>query len=379
MKVVMITTRYPLRESAIVGGVQGVCYYLAQAFRKYDDVNMQIVAAYANVEQARTFDSNGITVHAIPAPYSNHKYANILWGMRRAIWNKLRELNYDLIHIQGSAMWAAKAKEPCVLTIHGINERDILFRGSVISRAPRYLANKLTEVRARKKVRNVIAISPVVRRFLDEDKQRIWDIGNPVAESFFEVERQPVAGRILYAGHISRLKNIQGLIAAFASVAKENGDWNLRIAGDGKDGEYGRKCWNLAKSLGLKRKVHFLGSLSIEQMQQELSMAHCLVLCSMQETAPLAISEAMAAGVPVVASNICGIPYMVEEGQTGRLVDPKDVEDIARGLRRLLQEDNLSVMSERAKRLAEQRYRASLVARRTYEVYKQILAESSVK
>jgi glycosyltransferase involved in cell wall biosynthesis len=224
-------------------------------------------------------------------------------------------------------------------------------------------------------VRNVIAISPYARQFLRKGTdQRVWDIDNPVADSFFDVDRCPASGRLLCAASITPLKNICGLIKGFASAARGNPGWELRIAGREPDAPYSARCRGLAQALKVGDRVVFLGPLSIQALQDELSQAAALALCSAQENAPLAIAEAMACGVPVLASNLGGIPWMVSDGKTGRLVNPSSTEDIGRGLRSLLGRDDLGIMGERAKAVAGERFRASSVAKKTLDVYREIVA-----
>jgi glycosyltransferase involved in cell wall biosynthesis len=125
--------------------------------------------------------------------------------------------------------------------------------------------------------------------------------------------------------------------------------------------------------LGVSGQVHFLGQLDVAGLQAELSRAACLALTSHRENAPLVISEAQAAGVPVVASRVCGIPYMVEDGVTGRLVNPADPDDIARGIDQLLHGDDPIAAGKAARSRAERTCRASSVASRTVGVYEEVL------
>jgi glycosyltransferase involved in cell wall biosynthesis len=105
-------------------------------------------------------------------------------------------------------------------------------------------------------------------------------------------------------------------------------------------------------------------------VRQELASASVFGLVSLEENAPLGIEEAMAAGVPVVASNRCGMPYMVSHGETGFLVDPLSVDDITRRLQQLLENAGLRrMMGEAARDIAQERFHPSAVARRTRQVY----------
>ena len=72
-----------------------------------------------------------------------------------------------------------------------------------------------------------------------------------------------------------------------------------------------------------------------------MACAAAFALISLEENSPMAIEEAMAAGVPVVTSNRCGMPYMVRDEESGFLVNPDDSEETAERLRQLLTDDEL--------------------------------------
>jgi len=83
----------------------------------------------------------------------------------------------------------------------------------------------------------------------------------------------------------------------------------------------------------------------------------------------MVVMQAMAAGKAVVATRVGGIPYQVEDGHTGLLVESGDVSALAEAIIRLLRDDVLRVaMGRRGKKVAEQRFRASVVAEETRKV-----------
>jgi glycosyltransferase involved in cell wall biosynthesis len=81
----------------------------------------------------------------------------------------------------------------------------------------------------------------------------------------------------------------------------------------------------------------------------------------------------MAAGVPVLASNVGGVAFMVEDGVTGRMVNPHDDDGIKQPLVKLLMQDNLSAMGAAAKTKALAEYHSIVVARKTLGVYQSLL------
>jgi glycosyltransferase involved in cell wall biosynthesis len=172
-------------------------------------------------------------------------------------------------------------------------------------------------------------------------------------------------------------KNIHTLIKAFSQVAAYDPRLKLRLAGYSQDSDYGQQCHSLVNALGLNDRVKFLGLLSPECVREELSKSACFALCSFQETAPLSISEAMAVGVPVVASRVGGIPWMVANGSTGVLVDAMDAEDMARGLRQILFSEDYTQMEMAARQTARTLYFPSEVAKKTLDAYQYILAHQN--
>jgi len=200
----------------------------------------------------------------------------------------------------------------------------------------------------------------------------IHDIDNPVPAVFFDIERRERPGTIFCAAHVTRLKNTLGLVEAFALLVEQGVDAELRLAGVARDPQYDRRVREVIRDRRLGDRVKLLGQIDGESIRRELASAEVFTLVSLQENAPMAIGEAMAAGVPVVASNRCGMPYLVRDGETGYLVDPLDPADIADALRRLLSNAELRTrMGTKARQVAGERFHVEQVARRTHEVYLQ--------
>jgi glycosyltransferase involved in cell wall biosynthesis len=151
----------------------------------------------------------------------------------------------------------------------------------------------------------------------------------------------------------------------------------LRIAG-APEAAYLEACKRQVKASGLQDEVHFLGNISIDEVQTELARANCLVLPSFQENAPLTIAEAMAVGVPVVAAKVGGIPEMVGDEKTGLLVDPYDTKSISDAVSKILSDETLArSMGQSAREAAGNRFTASLACEKTFRAYREILKDLS--
>jgi glycosyltransferase involved in cell wall biosynthesis len=106
------------------------------------------------------------------------------------------------------------------------------------------------------------------------------------------------------------LKGVSDLIQATATVARKQ-PIQLVLAGSLEDRQYVDQLKTEVNRLDIADQVDFAGLLDSESLRREISRASLLVLASYQETAPMVIHEAMAAGLPVVASKVGGIPYFV--------------------------------------------------------------------
>jgi glycosyltransferase involved in cell wall biosynthesis len=143
--------------------------------------------------------------------------------------------------------------------------------------------------------------------------------------------RRPHAGPaiLLSVGRLRAPKDFLTLVRAVAAL--DPGSARLRIAGDGPD----RPALEAEiERLGVGEHVELLGTR--DDVPELLAGADVFVLSSDSEGLPMSVLEAMAAGLPVVASAVGGVPEAVRDGETGTLVPPRDSTALAEALRRLV-------------------------------------------
>jgi glycosyltransferase involved in cell wall biosynthesis len=129
---------------------------------------------------------------------------------------------------------------------------------------------------------------------------------------------------LLHIGSFSPVKNHELLIEAFSRVEKQIPKIYLWLVGDGAERP---KIEELVKDKQIIEKVRFLGIR--DDIPNLLAQADIFVLCSNSEAFPVAILEAMASGLPVVATAVGGVPEAVINGKTGILVPPNNPEALA--------------------------------------------------
>jgi N-acetyl-alpha-D-glucosaminyl L-malate synthase BshA len=179
----------------------------------------------------------------------------------------------------------------------------------------------------------VTAVSAFLR---DETRQQLAITREiEVVPNFIDPERHdprtpPCIGQpgphqvtLMHISNFRPLKRLGDVVRVFQAVSRKL-DARLVLVGDGP--EYGRTR-QLVDSLGLSDRVHFVGV--VDEVESMLAGADLLLLPSETESFGLVALEAMASGVPVVATRVGGLPEVVEHGVTGFLDDVGDVEAMA--------------------------------------------------
>jgi len=182
-------------------------------------------------------------------------------------------------------------------------------------------------------------------------------------------ELGPVVGTI---ARLAPQKGVSYFLKA-ASLLKEY-QVNFLVVGDGPLEETLKQE---AAELGLQGRVIFAGRR--ENIAEILSVLDIFVLPSITEGLPLTILEAMAAGKPVVATRVGGVPEAIVEGKTGLVVAPKDPEALAVALAGLIGErDRLMRMGTNGQKHVREKFTVSMMVEKTMELYQQLLAEKKL-
>lgn len=163
-----------------------------------------------------------------------------------------------------------------------------------------------------------------------EERLSIIFNGAPELKPSREERRNPPL--IAFMGLVGERKGTDVLIEALAGLPRSL-EWRAVVGGDGEVAKYRA----MAEAAGLGQRVSFLGWIAENEVDLWLNRASIFVLPSRAENQPVAILEAMARGVPVVATSIGAIPEQVVNGQTGILVPPGQAEPLTAALQLLLE------------------------------------------
>lgn len=139
--------------------------------------------------------------------------------------------------------------------------------------------------------------------------------------------------RLFCAARLAPEKGLTFAIAALKELADKGYDLELRLAGDGPSKA---ALQTLAAQLKLADRVRFLGFLTEDEIIDELQSSDLFMLPSFVEGLPVSAMEAMAIGVPVIATNIAGTGELVEDGKTGILIRPSDANALTEAVVRMV-------------------------------------------
>lgn len=183
------------------------------------------------------------------------------------------------------------------------------------------------------------------------------------------VEKQYGQHKILFLGRLCKTKGIKELLVAMEELLKEYPDLRLYLGGVWEDKEL--------KALAADHSSHVtdLGWITGEEKNRYLSECDLFVLPTYFEGQPVSVLEAMAYSCAVVASEVGGIPQMIEDGRTGILIKPRDVSSLKDGLRGALGDTKLCArLGENARKKVETVFSIEKSMGRLLEIYEMILA-----
>jgi glycosyltransferase involved in cell wall biosynthesis len=170
-----------------------------------------------------------------------------------------------------------------------------------------------------------------------------------------------------YCLFVGRLTPRKGPDFVVRALAEAEPDVSCVFAGDGP---MRTEVEKLAKRLGVEDRVAFLGNVEPAGLAPLYANAELLILPTVSDTSPMVVMEAMACGTPVLATSVAGLPSLVEDWETGFLVHPDNVGELAVALRFLMHDPELRKnMSEKARMRVAERFLWSRVAKQYEHAY----------
>lgn len=191
-------------------------------------------------------------------------------------------------------------------------------------------------------------------------------------------ERPDAPLQLLFVGAYGRRKGVYELLDALVHVRRQGDDVRARIVGPPEHPEEAELLAAGVRERGLADAVAVIGPVQPDEVARELLGADVFCLPSHREGLPMAILEAMAFGLPVVATAVGGIPDVVRDNQSGLVVAAGDVAGLAAAIAALARDPELRRrLGENGRSLVEELAGASVVAARWRELYASVLSRAA--
>lgn len=347
-------------------------------------LELHIVTVSKHLEADEEFTSGGVRFHFLEIP-SVPRAAMAYQVDRRRITSCLRRIQPAIVQGFGTessfGYAAVSAPFPSVLMIQGIVARITRARGlGSLIRQPGLCVSLMFERLTVRRARHVVCETAFAAQFVREHNPAAVAhvIRTPIRDEWFGITRrvEPGAGpEILFVGWVVPAKGIDVLVAAFARVVTAFPRAVLHVVGAYDIGYFRRVLMPEVTRLGLEDRVRFHGHQPAAAVAERLATAALVALPTLMDTAPNVLAEARAAGVPVVASAVGGIPELIEDGVDGVLVPAGSAEPLAAAILALLRDPvAAAAMGERGRARVRRDHRASVQVPKLLEVYRRVLA-----
>lgn len=329
---------------------------------------------------ARLLQAEGLHVEVVPVnpPYRPHWIASFR-GVRALfrlipylfkLWSTAGRA--DLFHVMANSGWAWHLCTAPAVWIGRMRRVPVIinYRGGA---AEQFFKRSLSRVAPTMRMANRVIVPS---QFLQEVFAR-FGFPAEVIPNVIDLDRfasKPLKHRhscpnphLIVTRNLEAIYDIPTALRAFAIIVRSKPGARMTIAGTGPEEA---SLVELCRELGVRGSVKFAGRLDNDGIEDLYEHADVFVNSSLVDNMPNSILEALASGVPVVSSDVGGIPFMVEHDRTAVLVHPRDPHAMARAVLDLIDDPVRSERLARAGRAAVQTYGWFNVRSRLFAVYR---------
>lgn len=385
MKIIQIGS-YPLSPDCIHGGVEASVFGLVQelsANRSSLNAKRRIVDVFdlpRMGEKDRVERYDNLTIHRYTNPGTHNKDA-----VKRLadIVRDIAALHPDVCHIHGTGAFSKQIYFALqrygintIVTVHGLLHEE---KKQALIRKPslKGLYQLFVQTRDERELLNAVPRVIVDTAYV-EDKLRAYKLRHTpemhvipqgIDETFYSISCNPDSNIILSVGAIGTRKGHIYTVEMFNRLRAKGIDAKLRIIGSLADAAYFEQLKQKIADSSYKEDITIEANLPREELLKAYASAKLFVLHSREESQGIVFAEAMATGLPVVATKIGGIPYVVADGKSGLLCSYADVSAMTEMVTRLVTDDALWQQYSSAARIVAKDYNWNAIASKIVELY----------
>jgi glycosyltransferase involved in cell wall biosynthesis len=359
---------------------------LARALAARGDVELHLVTETCHVASEQTVSQGGITFHVLPSgvPFLQRGFPH--WfpldamtgfhARRRRMVQTIQYLDPELVHAHGTeaayGLAAVDSQRPCLVSMQGVINELARTNSSFFFQLQRH-----HEAKVARQARYFSCRTQFDSGFIESQNNAatIFMIHEAMSPVFFQNNWQLCEhDSLLFVGALTPWKGLDLLLQAMRLVLTRKPHAILRVIGGTPQqmNAYREKV----RALEISARVEFLGFLTADDIAQWHRQSQIFVLPSQNENSPNTLAEAMVSGMPVIATNVGGIPSMVEDGKTGLLVPWNQPDILADKIVWLLEHPEACTrLGANARQVARERHDPARVAEQTLAAYRQILQD----
>lgn len=335
MKIIILVWRFP--PIWLSGMEISTCYLAEYLAKRGHEIHVVTTIGDEKFEEIR---DKGFQIHRIY--FKKIPVLGVIYYWIETIL-QIRKIRPEIVHVQSLGI-----PVPPIFTKFFYNiPYSVWGRGSDVYR-PYWFIN-LTSKILLKNADLVIALTENMKQsMLTIFPRKIIVIANGIPiDEYKDPDRKTQSliqkNTILFVGRLHPIKGIDDLIKALKIVLIEFPDAELTIIGKGAERE---TLEELCQDLDLEKHITFVGPVPNKEIKKFMINSKILVLPSRSEGFPVTILEAMACGLPIVATRVGGVPDIIDDGINGYLVEKNNPNDLAIGIMKCLKEENCRMIKE---------------------------------
>lgn len=369
---------YPESSSIIKGGVEASVYGLAQV----QSFNAEIhVFDLPRIGYAPKVEEDGNVIVHRYLNEGKHHVASV--RMVNRIVEDIVKLSPDVCHIHGTSLFSlliysnlTKNGCPTILTVHGLThiEKKKKYKSKPsLKSLIQYLYQGLAEKCLLSTIPMAIVDTEYVKLEIQKYTKRrnlpVHVIPQGINDDFFSIQCSPDSNILLSVGAFVERKGHLFTIHAFENLRQQGIMARLYIVGSLSNKEYYEEVQNCVLMSLYKKDIVLITDTPVQDLKKLYGSARLFVLHSQEESQGIVFAEAMAVGLPVVATKVGGIPYIVQDEHSGLLSNYGDVDGFTHNIKTLLLDSCLwKSMSINARKNA-QHYRWTDISKRISDCY----------
>jgi glycosyltransferase involved in cell wall biosynthesis len=386
MKIIQIGS-FPLNISCIQGGVEASVWGLSSELSKDHfvvarDIPRLVIKSDYNEQIA------GITVFRF---FSSGKNNYAALSRLKLVFRKIKLDKPDICHIHSTSLFSFVIylflrfyRIPALVTVHGlahIEKKKSWKKQKSIRNGLKYLIQSLTEFVFLSICPIIIVDTQYVADSIQTYKKQLKITRLPVCKvvpqgissTFFGLDCIPQEYNLLSIGAFTKRKGHLQLIAALQKVKENYPDIKLTIAGALSDVNYYMELKTYILACNLEENVTLCADIDFEEILRLYQQAELFVLHTEEESQGIVFCEAMAVGKAIVATNVGGVPWVVENNVNGLLSDFGDIDTFAQNILKLIHDNSLRSEIEETNKRQSHTYDWQLIAKEILNLYKEII------